>query len=276
SWLGPIIKGYNLAIILDYDGTLVPIQSHPDLAVLPHDITNLIQKLIDCKHIDVTILSGRSMANLKKMVNLQNVNLSGSHGMELCLANGLEEECEQAAVFRSKIPDLANELRQNVCEYGGWVEEKKFHVTFHWRDTNVNFRQMMAQKATDIIQKYGLQAVKAHFSVEARPPIGWDKGRGVYNILEKLYGVTWADNYKAVFIGDDETDEDAMRALSGLGITFRVGKPNIKTAASHRLANPDAVKVFLEWAIEYVEKRKSSFQTAGLERRNQGIRRKNN
>ena len=59
-----------------------------------------------------------------------------------------------------------------------------------------------------------------------------------------------------------------MRALSGLGITFRVGKPNIKTAASHRLPNPAAVKTFLEWAIEYVEskrKRKESW------RRNQGL-----
>lgn len=38
SWLGPIIKGYKLTIILDYDGTLVPLEPHPDLAVLPDDI----------------------------------------------------------------------------------------------------------------------------------------------------------------------------------------------------------------------------------------------
>ena len=38
TWLGPIIKGYKLTIIIDYDGTLVPIAPHPDLAVLPDDI----------------------------------------------------------------------------------------------------------------------------------------------------------------------------------------------------------------------------------------------
>ncbi len=38
SWLGPIIKGYKLTIILDYDGTLVPLAPHPDLAVLPDDV----------------------------------------------------------------------------------------------------------------------------------------------------------------------------------------------------------------------------------------------
>ncbi|CAF0707028.1 unnamed protein product [Brachionus calyciflorus] len=276
SWLGPIIKGYNLAIILDYDGTLVPIQPHPDLAVMSEDVKNLLQKIIDCKYIDVTILSGRSMSNLKKMIKIKDINLSGSHGMELSLANGIEEECEQAAFFSAKIPDLVKDLRDNCCDHGGWVEQKKYHVTFHWRETNINYRQIIIHKAIDIVQKHGFQAINAHCAVEARPPIGWDKGRGVYNILEKLYGVTWADDYKAIFIGDDETDEDAMRALSGLGITFRVGKPNIKTAASHRLADPDAVKIFLEWAIGYVEKKKTSVQvTPILERRNQGITRKN-
>ncbi len=88
--------------------------------------------------------------------------------------------------------------------------------------------------------------------------------------MENLHGITWADNVKAIFIGDDETDEDAMRALSGLGITFRVGKVNVKTSATHRLPNPDAVKVFLEWALEYVEVRKKN-KSINQERRNQGI-----
>lgn len=38
TWLGPIIKGYRLTIILDYDGTLVPLAPHPDLAILPEDV----------------------------------------------------------------------------------------------------------------------------------------------------------------------------------------------------------------------------------------------
>lgn len=272
TWLGPIIKGYKLTIILDYDGTLVPIEPHPDLAVLPGNIKELLQKLIDCPYIDICILSGRSLENLKNMVSMKNINLAGSHGMELHLANGEEEECEQASAFKQKVPELSSDLRENVCAYGGWIEEKKYHVTFHWRDTNNIYRPTMVQKAKEIIQKHGFQALNAHCAVEARPPIGWDKGRGVLNILERLHGVTWADNVKAVFIGDDETDEDAMRALQGLGITFRVGKPNIKTSASHRLPNPAAVQVFLEWAIEYVErKKKVSKAFIPAERRNQGI-----
>jgi trehalose-phosphatase len=178
--------------------------------------------------------------------------------MEIQLAKReREESCEQALVFKSKVAELVHDLRDNVCSHGGWVEEKIYHATFHWRDTHANFRPSVVHKAKEIIQKHGFQAIDSHFAVEARPPIGWDKGRGTLHILEKLHGVTWADHVKAFFIGDDETDEDAMRALNGLGITFRVGKPNIKTAASHMLPNPAAVKVFLEWALDhFVESKK--------------------
>ena len=50
SWIRPLIKGYKLTLLLDYDGTLVPIAPHPDLAVLPDDIKvcliNLLNKTI--------------------------------------------------------------------------------------------------------------------------------------------------------------------------------------------------------------------------------------
>jgi trehalose-phosphatase len=130
----------------------------------------------------------------------------------------------------------------------------------------------MIQKAHEIIQKHGFQFQNGHFTVEARPPIGWDKGRGTFHILEKLHGFTWADNVRVVFIGDDETDEDAMRALSGLGITFRVGKPNIKTFATHRLPDSESVKIFLQWAVQYMNKRaKRSCKHSHSPRMNQGM-----
>jgi trehalose-6-phosphatase len=51
-----------------------------------------------------------------------------------------------------------------------------------------------------------------------------------------------------IYVGDDETDEDAVRALSGLGITFRVGHAGHTTLAPHRLPNVDAVETLLRWS----------------------------
>ncbi len=77
SWLSPIVKGYKLTIILDYDGTLVSLRPHPDLAILSDDVKQYLEQLIAFPEIDVCLLSGRSLENLKKMVHIKNINLAG-------------------------------------------------------------------------------------------------------------------------------------------------------------------------------------------------------
>jgi trehalose 6-phosphate synthase/phosphatase len=93
----------------------------------------------------------------------------------------------------------------------------------------------------------GYQPRDAHLAVEARPPIGWDKGRAVLHILRCLYGRAWSERVRVIYVGDDQTDEDAFRFLAGLAITFRVGKAETLTAAARRLPNVDAVQTLLDW-----------------------------
>ncbi len=49
-----------------------------------------------------------------------------------------------------------------------------------------------------------------------------------------------------VYIGDDETDEDAFRSLAGLGRSIRVGDAQ-PTAATDRLPDPEAVSNLVRW-----------------------------
>lgn len=48
-----------------------------------------------------------------------------------------------------------------------------------------------------------------------------------------------------VYLGDDSTDESAFRLLHNLGLTVKVGRTGIDTAASHFLPNPKSVRQFL-------------------------------
>jgi trehalose-6-phosphatase len=50
-----------------------------------------------------------------------------------------------------------------------------------------------------------------------------------------------------IYVGDDQTDEDAFRVLSGLGITFRVGSADRPTLATRLLPNVAAVQALLDW-----------------------------
>ena len=72
-------KQQQLVLILDYDGTLVPIQPHPDMAKLSEAMTDVLAKLAQQPGVDLCILSGRSLANLRQMIGSigDRLNLSG-------------------------------------------------------------------------------------------------------------------------------------------------------------------------------------------------------
>jgi trehalose-phosphatase len=79
--------------------------------------------------------------------------------------------------------------------------------------------------------------------VELRPNIDWDKGKAVLWLLETLDLAQ--DDVVPVYVGDDETDEDAFRALADHGIGVVVGEEHRPTRARYALADPDQVKDFL-------------------------------
>lgn len=63
---------HKLALLLDYDGTLAPIAPHPDLAILPPETKNVLQRLSNMSDVYIAIISGRNVENVKKMVSASN------------------------------------------------------------------------------------------------------------------------------------------------------------------------------------------------------------
>ena len=101
--------------------------------------------------------------------------------------------------------------------------------------------------ARECIARAGFHARPALCALEARPPVGWDKGQAVLHILRGLYGPAWPERVRVVYAGDDETDEDAFRALSGLAATFGVGFGVRNSRAAQRLPGVASVRALLEW-----------------------------
>ena len=67
----------------------------------------------------------------------------------------------------------------------------------------------------------------------------------VHFVLRNRYGPAWSESVRVIYLGDDQTDEDAFRVLSGLGITFRVGSADRPTLATRQLPNVAAVQALL-------------------------------
>ena len=84
---------------------------------------------------------------------------------------------------------------------------------------------------------------------ELRPDIDWDKGRALNWLLEALD----LDRREVVplYIGDDLTDEDALRAIAkrGIGILVR-DQEQRRTWARYGLEDPGEVRLFLQRLAE--------------------------
>ena len=73
-------------VFLDYDGTLTPIVSRPELAQIAPGMKALVSSLAD--RCSVAIVSGRSLSTLWGFLGLENVIYAGSHGMDICRPAG--------------------------------------------------------------------------------------------------------------------------------------------------------------------------------------------
>jgi len=249
TWLEPFLARYRVALFLDYDGTLTPIVDHPADATLPEAARRGLDACAARSDTDLSMVSGRGLADIRAMIGRDDVTYAANHGLEI-EGPGFEPFLhEDLPHYQARMPELTQALSESAPE-GAWVEEKGHTSTFHFRQANAEDHARAADEARRIINGFGFQARDAKMAVEARPPIGWDKGRAVLHVLRSRYGPSWSERVRVVYVGDDHTDEDAFRLLEGLAITFRVGRAEEPTAASHRLGHVEDVHELLDWLAQ--------------------------
>lgn len=72
-------------------------------------------------------------------------------------------------------------------------------------------RPKMVDQAKKLIEGAGFKACAAHCAIEAKPPVEWNKGRASIYILRTAFGLDWSERIRIIYVGDDVTDEDAMK-----------------------------------------------------------------
>jgi trehalose 6-phosphate synthase/phosphatase len=242
----------KLSLILDYDGTLVHLASHPDLAILSGETKRVLERLANMPDVNIAIISGRNLENVINMVGIRNITYAGSHGLEILHPDGTKFIHPVPNEYAEKLRELMRLLQDEVCHDGAWVENKGILLTFHYREIPRALRAEIVKRASEIFIKAGFEPHKAHKAIEAKPPVTWDQGRASIHILRTTYGVDWSERVRVIYAGN----EDAMQALQGIACTFRVDSAStIRTAADFRLAGPDSVLTMLRWVEKQMNKR---------------------
>jgi trehalose-phosphatase len=229
-------------LMLDYDGTLAPFQKDRDQAIPYKGIREILTKLILAQHTRIVIISGRWTKDLIPLLDLKKLpEIWGSHGIERRKPSG-----------EYSVMKLNEKSLQGLAEADVWVdkngfseycEEKPGCLAIHWRGLNFqtieDIQKRVGRKWRVIAKEKNLLLNKFDGGLELRIP-GINKGDAIKTIFSET-----TEDFKAAYLGDDLTDEDAFKTLKGHGIGILVRKKYRTTAAEVWLQPPDQLLQFL-------------------------------
>ncbi|HEU0273518.1 MAG TPA: trehalose-phosphatase [Candidatus Udaeobacter sp.] len=248
--------GRDLAIFLDYDGTLTPIVTDPENALLSDSMKQTLRALV--RHVPVSILSGRDLDDVRRRVDIDGIIYAGSHGFDIAGPGDLRKEV--ATEFLAKLDLAERKLREKLAEIvGALVERKRFSIATHYRLVKESDFPRLERVVRDVAAQHrelrGMDGKKVY---EMQPDIDWDKGKAVLWLLQ-TFDLKHA-NVLPMYIGDDRTDEDAFRAIGKSGIAILVSEQPRVTAASYLLKDPMEVQQFLRGLVACLDQRRNSTQ----------------
>ena len=237
------VEGRRLAVFLDYDGTLTPIVDRPEHALLPTANRRALTALATA--VPVGIISGRDLDDVRHMVGVEGLWYAGSHGFDVLSPEGHRQQVEEGRVALPALDRSEVDLRALVPRVeGAWVERKRFAIAVHFRAVDArDVPRLKALVATVAESHGGLRMTGGKKILELRPDVDWDKGRALEWILTTATGED--TTVLPVYVGDDETDEDAFHVIRSSGVGVVVGDEDRFTAAHCRLDGPDEVGLFL-------------------------------
>lgn len=232
------------SLILDFDGTLVELDSIPDAVRVSDELRELLVRLKDRLSGRLAILTGRPLEQMRQLIHPIELPIGGSHGLETRAANGDLRAPTRPDQLDSAVAGLRLVERRHP---GVLVEEKPLGVAIHFRQAPE--AELTCREAAEAMaEATGLELQPGKMVFELKPP-GGNKAEGV----RALMGSAPFAGTRPIFLGDDWTDEDGFAAAQDLGgAGIYVGEPR-PTAAHYRLDSVADALDWLEMAAEAVE-----------------------
>jgi trehalose 6-phosphate phosphatase len=226
----------RIALFLDFDGTLVAIAERPDDVRLDLSTRQALMHLDTLLGGAVAIITGREIAAVDRFLDPLRLSIAGVHGLTRRDARGHTHAPSVDGGFTSAIEMALWPLLKGHPAL--FLEYKYGAVALHYRshpELEETCLQLM-QAAVDELP--GVELKRGKMVVEAKA-VGGNKGAAIADYLnEKPFA-----GRRAVFAGDDVTDEDAFVLVNARdGVSIKVGAGD--TNATYRAAG---TAEFLAW-----------------------------
>jgi trehalose-phosphatase len=284
------MAGRSVALFLDLDGTLAPVEARPDLVELPASTRGIVEEL--ARRCPVAIVSGRGLDDLRDIVAVRSLYYVADHGFQILgpLRSGVRLEI--GAEYRQQLEQAASQLRRALQSIeGALLEQKGLSLSVHYRLVPEARHSAVLRAVADVAESFpALRVTEGKLVYELRPPGDWDKGKALVWLMEHLAqgrpsggaagdapaahadgaGSTPGDDRAVgagpgatdraaessgtcpVALGDDLTDEDMFAAVQGWGIAVLVGDAGRPTLAGYRLSDHLEAAHFLEKLLAFL------------------------
>jgi trehalose 6-phosphate phosphatase len=230
------------AYFFDVDGTLAEIAATPSAARVEQTLLDQLGSLSRLTRGAVALVSGRSIADLDRLLGALRLPVAGQHGAERRTMVG--------GIIRHPYADermewLRQRVRERIARHTGiLVEDKGSAIALHYRQApslaafaHREARQLAAEFGAGIAVLRGKAVVELLAS-------GQDKGRAVLDFMHE----TPFRGRRPVFVGDDVSDEPGFFVVNARhGLSIKVGPG--ATQAHWRLAGVSEVSEWLARAL---------------------------
>ena len=247
----PIIAPTDVALMLDFDGTLVPYASETRLVpVIDPGLPDLLGRLAKFTNGATAIVSGRGIGELQTLLGPIHIPIIGTHGFEFRANPSAAIELESSEAGAREIIDGLDCLLALSSDWakkhrGVSVERKALTLVLHFHDAPemADLTYRFAQDARRQIPGFAIQTGQG---VTEFTPANVNKGSAIGRLMSR----SPFSGRKPVFIGDDLADEAGFSVVNSLGgISIKVGPG--ESSAPFSLLNSQEVLTYLESISEW-------------------------
>ncbi|GJU47194.1 probable alpha,alpha-trehalose-phosphate synthase [UDP-forming] 7 [Tanacetum coccineum] len=254
---GAIMEAYgrskNRAILLDYDGTVMP-QTSIDKCPSA-DVISIINRLTNDPKNKVFVVSGRGKEDLAKWFTpCEKLGIAAEHGYFMRWPADKEwEACVQNGNFGwMQMAEPVMKLYTESTD-GSYIERKESALVWHFQDADPGFGSAQAKEMLDhlesVLANEPVVVKSGQYIVEVKPQ-GVTKGL----VAEKIFTSMYKNERHADFVlcvGDDRSDED-MFVMIGDSINAGIISHNKSVFACTVGQKPSRAEYYLDDTVEVI------------------------
>ena len=221
-------------VLLDYDGTLVPLAAAPELAVPSREVLRTLRALASLPHTEVHIMTGRARESIEGWLGDLPITLHAEHGFWSRWGRDWVANASVRLGWEAPILALLGEAAAQVP--GAFVEAKTASVALHYRATDPRNASELLRgllpRLQEVARQSGVEILHGAKVLEVRVS-GANKGAVTTRLIADLH-----PEATVIAAGDDRTDEDMFRALPPSAVSVRVGAGAGPSSAVYSVEHP--------------------------------------